>query len=328
VAKTFIAKTNDMRLGPFLKGVAWGLVLAVIGLAIGFYVPDRPLDSLKESYTYPDSEFIAVDGMEVHYRRTGTGPVLLLLHGTGASLHTWEGWTQELSDSCTVISLDLPAFGLTGPHPERDYSIASYVDFLEAFAKKLPLDTFHLAGNSLGGLIAWSYATAHPERVERLILVDPSGMPNDNPTPLGITLAETPVIGQLLRFITPKPLFAKSLREVYGDPEAVSDEVVDRYFQLFRRPGNRQAFIDRARSDHRVPAESLTNITAPTLILWGEKDTWIPVEHAPLFQELIPESEVITYPNLGHVPMEEAPELTAKDVRAYLEGARSSGSGQ
>ncbi len=317
-----------MRLGPFLKGIVWGIVLAIIGLGIGFYVPDRPLASLKEAYTYSDSEFVEVGGMNVHYRRTGSGPALVLLHGTGASLHTWEGWTQVLADSFTVISLDLPAFGLTGPHPERDYSIASYVDFLEAFAKKLPLDTFYLAGNSLGGLIAWSYATAYPDRVEKLVLVDPSGMPNDHGTPLGLKLAETPVVGQVLRYITPKPLFAKSLRDVYGDPAAVSDEVVDRYFQLFRRPGNRQAFIDRARSDHRVPTESMSNISAPTLILWGERDNWIPVEHAQLFHGLIPDSEVITYPELGHVPMEEAPTLTAKDVRAFLDGARSSGSGQ
>jgi len=310
-----------MRLGPFFKGIAWGLVLAVIALCIGFYVPSRPLDSLKEDYTYSDSQFMEVEGMDVHYRRTGSGPALLLLHGTGASLHTWEGWTHVLADSFTVISLDLPAFGLTGPHPDRDYSITAYVDFLEAFAKKLPLDSFYLAGNSLGGLIAWSYTTAHPERVEKLILVDPSGMPNETETPLGIKLAETPVVGQILRYITPKPLFAESLREVYGDPEAVSEDVIDRYFQLFRRPGNRQAFIDRARTDHRVPTKSMANISVPTLILWGERDNWIPVEHAQLFQGLIPDSEVITYPDLGHVPMEEAPEVTAKDVQAFLIGA-------
>jgi len=317
-----------MRLGLFLKGIVWGILLAIIGLAIGFYVPDRPLHSLKEDYTYSDSEFLEIEGMDVHYRRTGSGPPLLLLHGTGASLHTWEGWTNLLADSFTVISLDLPAFGLTGPHPERDYSIAAYVDFLEAFAKNLPLDSFHLAGNSLGGLIAWSYATAHPQRVEKLILVDPSGMPNEKETPLGIRLAETPVVGQLLRYITPKPLFAKSLRDVYGDPEAVSEEVIDRYFQLFRRPGNRRAFIDRARTKHRVPTEALSSISAPTLILWGERDNWIPVEHAKLFRGLIPDSEVITYPELGHVPMEEAPEVTAADVRSFLGARSSSAAGQ
>lgn len=312
-----------MLFRPFLKGIVWGLLLAVIGLGAAYYRPDLPVDVLRDRYAYPESKFVTVQDMPVHYRVTGQGPDLLLLHGTGASLHTWAGWHEQLQDSFRVISLDLPAFGLTGPHPEGDYSISAYVAFLEAFAKKITLDSFHLAGNSLGGLIAWSYAATHPERITKLILVDASGFPRNKPTPLAIRLARYPVVSHILRYVTPKPLFRQTLSEVYGDPEAVAPETVDRYYQLFQRTGNRQAYIERARETHKVPTGPLRELNVPTLILWGEQDRWIPPEHADQFDAFLPDSRVILYPGLGHVPMEEAPERTALDVRRFLQESGS-----
>lgn len=307
-----------MLIRSFLRGIFWGVFLVILALAAIFFRPDRPVDILKEKYTYPESSFVDVQGMSVHVRSVGDGMPVILLHGTGASLHTWEGWTNVLQDSFRVISLDLPAFGLTGPHPQGDYSVSSYVSFLEAFAKKMELDSFHLAGNSLGGLIAWNYAYTHPDRVKKLILLDAAGFPRNGPRPLAIRLARYPVISDLLQYITPKSLFRQSLQDVYGDPEKLENATIDRYFELFLRTGNRRAYIARARESYKVPTAPLRELSMPVLIQWGAKDTWISPDHAQQFDAMIPNSQVTMYPELGHVPMEEDPESTARDAQQFL----------
>jgi len=298
------------------------VLLVLIGGAVLFnYHPDISIERLKDKYTYPDSRFVAVEGMDVHYRAAGQGPVLLLLHGTGASLHTWEIWTEELRDSFTIISLDLPAFGLTGPFPDREYSIAHYSSFINLFAQAINIDSFALGGNSLGGLIAWKFASDYPAKVKELILLDAAGIPKpvDGETPLAFRLAKNPVLATIMQKVTPKSLFRKSLHEVYGDPAKVTPELLQRYFELFRRPGNRQAYVDRInQNEARIDPSLLKNITQPSLILWGENDEWIPVENANVFSELLPNDTVIIYPGVGHLPMEEIPAQTAQDVRNFL----------
>lgn len=299
------------------RGLAALIVLLAMPLALSYH-PEQPVEGLRETYSYPESEFLDLMGMPVHYRRAGQGPVLLLLHGTGATLHTWEDWTAELRDSFEVISVTLPAFGLTGPHPDSDYSIPAYVDFLEAFAKKLGLKQFHLAGNSLGGLIAWEYTLAHPERVQKLVLLNASGWPRKKEMPLALRLARIPIFKQLLQRITPKALFRKSLREVYANPDRISDTLVDRYFDLFLREGNRRSYVQRLNQPHQPDLARLSGLKKPTLILWGEQDAWIPVADAHRFHEVLPNSQLMVYPDAGHVPMEEWPVRTAEDVRAFL----------
>ena len=295
-----------------------GVLLMILGIAVWNYHADVPVAVLKAQYTYPDSKFIDIDGMPVHYRRTGAGPSLLLLHGTGASLHTWEGWTERLQDSFELVSVDLPAFGLTGPQPQGDYSIGAYVHFVEAFTQAVGVDSFHLAGNSLGGLIAWEYALAHPEKVRKLILIDAAGWPKTTPVSLGFRLARMPVVGDVLEKVTPRAMFYKSLREVYYNDDKVTDSLTSRYFDLFLRQGNREAFVARARQPQHGDPQRLAGFNHPTLLQWGAEDAWIPLADAYRFQEVLPQAELIVYPETGHVPMEERPEETARDVRAFL----------
>lgn len=293
------------------------IFLLVLPLVLNYH-PEQPVEALRSQYAYTESAFVEIMGMPVHYRRVGKGPVLLLLHGTGATLHTWEGWTNELKDDFEVVSVTLPAFGLTGPRPDSDYSIPAYVDFVEAFAKKAGLEQFHLAGNSLGGLIAWEYALAHPDRIQKLVLLNASGWPREREMPLAMRLARKPVFKQLLQRITPKALFRKSLREVYADPNRISDTLVDRYFDLFLREGNRRAYVQRLNQSYQPDPNQLSGLDISTLILWGEQDAWIPVSDAYRFDEVIPNSQLLIYPDAGHVPMEEWPVRTAEDVRAFL----------
>jgi pimeloyl-ACP methyl ester carboxylesterase len=260
--------------------------------------------------------------MEVHYRKQGNGEQhLILLHGTGASLHTWEGWVGMLQDSFTIYTLDLPAFGLTGPHPNRDYSIDAYVQFVDDFANHMGLSTFSLAGNSLGGGIAWNYAALYPDKIKGLILIDASGFPSENS--IGIfKLAKNPLFGPLLKYITPRSLIRKNLLQVYADDSKVTEYLVDRYYHLARRKGNRQAFIDRAKTPMPDNTHLLSTINIPTLIMWGEKDQWNGMVEAYKFQEALPNDSLIIYQNLGHVPMEEDPFTTARDASNFLNNIR------
>lgn len=293
--------------------------LLILGYSWMNYAGDKSFEELKVKWSYENSEFLDMDGMPVHYRINGEGEPLVLIHGTGASLHTWEGWTEILEKDFKVISLDMPAFGLTGPNPKRVYTLEYYAKFLDAFLEKIEVDQFCIAGNSLGGGIAWKYAALFPNKVKSMILIDPMGYPREGELPFALRLAANKYAGQYLKTVTPKSLFYKSMNEVYHNDELVTDELVNRYYDLYLREGNRQAFVDRAMAIETVDTTEIATIKTPTLILWGENDEWISPKDAPKFKRDIEGSELILYPNAGHVPMEELPKLTAHDARIFLE---------
>ncbi len=296
-------------------GVITVILLVIILSQFRF---DVSVNDLKPLYTNAESKFIEVDGMQVHYRVEGNGPPLVLLHGTASSLHTWDGWVNDLKSEFKIITLDLPAFGLTGPNPSHDYTIQYYVDFLHRFMDKIGIYEFDLAGNSLGGQIAWNYALSFPHQVKKLVLIDAAGYTLNRKIPFVFKLARIPVVKDVFAYITPKYMIRKSILDVYGNDDLVTDELVDRYYKLTLREGNRKAFVDRANTTFLYQTERIPEVITPTLILWGEQDQWIPLEHGKLFNEEMPNSELIVYPGVGHVPMEEIPAKTAEDTRAFL----------
>ena len=314
------------------SGFALRWLLIAIALLISVFVAasyhaDIPVDDLRAEFTNQESQFIDVLGMSVHYRDEGSGPLLVLIHGTAASLHTWDGWVDALQDDFRIVRLDIPAFGLTGPDPTDDYSIDRYVEFLEAFASALNLESFALAGNSLGGEIAWRYALAHPQRVNRLVLVDAVGYARSEGQKenLAFKLARTSGFKTVMSKITPRFLYRQGLLEVYGDDSKVTEELVDRYFRLSLREGNRRAFAERVIAAQVPIKGDVRNITQPTLILWGADDLWIPLEHGRNFARDIDGSQLVVYPGVGHVPMEEIPEQSAADTRTFLLAAQDGG---
>ena len=305
-----------------------GALLLLIALLIASaYHADIPVEELKAEFSNEESQFIDILGMPVHYRDEGSGPLLVLIHGTAASLHTWDGWVDELKNDFRIVRMDIPAFGLTGPEPTGDYSIDRYVEFLEAIASALSLDNFALAGNSLGGEIAWRYALAHPERVDSLVLIDAVGYARSEGQKenLAFKLARTSGFKTVMSKITPRFLYRQGLLEVYGDDSKVTDALVDRYFRLSLREGNRRAFAERVIAAQGPIKGDVRNITQPTLILWGEDDLWIPLQHGRNFARDIEGSRLIAYPGVGHVPMEEIPAQSAADTRAFLLATQTGG---
>ena len=298
------------------------IIILTIGAFILFFHRDISLDKLKLKYANIQSSFISVKNIDIHYRDEGnqTDSIpIILIHGTGASLHTFDDWTNKLKYSKRVIRLDLPAYGLTGPFVDRDYSILNYTSFLKEFLETLDIKQCIIAGNSFGGEIAWNFALEKPDIVKKLILINSGGFPSSSKSvPIAFRLAQTPVINKVVRFITPFFIVKSSVENVYFDKSKVTDSLVERYFDLCLREGNRQAFIDRLGIGKRNNYINISNIKQPTLILWGADDLLIPVENAYKFQNSLPNNKLVILENSGHVPMEENPFESIKHVIEFL----------
>jgi pimeloyl-ACP methyl ester carboxylesterase len=324
----------------FLKRLLWtvvGLVvLAVAGvgvLLLFFSTPEVPAATLAAKYGQPPSQFLKLPGGTVaHYRdypaasSDKPAPILVLLHGSNASLHTWEPWAQRLRPTMRVVSVDLPGHGLTGATVEGDYSTEGMVAFVDSFTRTLGIDRpFVLAGNSMGGNVAWRFTLAHPDRVSKLVLVDAAGitLPGVSMTPpIGFRLARNRFAAPILRHFAPRTIFEETLQAAFYDKSMVTPEMVDRYWELNRRTGTPEATFARFRLPLTNPGmmDRLHEITVPTLILWGREDALIPVAHAQAFAERLPHAVVMIYDHCGHIPMEEVADRSAADVRAFVEG--------
>jgi pimeloyl-ACP methyl ester carboxylesterase len=300
------------------------LVAIVAAAAIFAWAPDQPSSNLRARWAPPPSVFISVQGMDVHLRDEGPRDdpdPIVLLHGTSASLHTWEGWAAALKTSRRVIRFDMPGFGLTGPAPDGDYTIGRYARFVLAMMDALGVRRCVIGGNSFGGHVAWVTALAAPDRADKLILVDAGGYPlKSTSVPIGFRIARTPLVNNLIPFFLPRAVIEQSLRDVYGDPEKVTPDLVDLYFAMAVRAGNRRALIERfAQIPLEGTGDHVKELRLPTLILWGGRDRLIDPSNAQRFRQDIPGSELIVFDDLGHVPHEEAPEKTVAAVRQFVD---------
>ena len=304
-----------------------GLCLLFLAAFLALRTPDTDRDAMIAKYGGGDAQFaLGPAGQRIHYRDQGRrdGPVMLLLHGSNSSLHTWEPLVKQLGASYRIVTLDLPGHGLTGATPDKDYGAEGMMAAVDVVAAQLDLDHFILGGNSMGGWAAWRYALAEPGRVDALLLLDAAGMPlrkgeKRPPSNVGFRLLQYPFGRWLAGQITPRALVEKSLRGSVARQEIIDDAMVDRYWELLRFPGNREATSLRARSDREpAMADRIGEIRAPTLILFGKEDRLINPSAAKTFHERIAGSEVVLLAGVGHLPMEEAPEATAAAIADFL----------
>ena len=299
-----------------LLWAAAALALALCATAALLYTPDRPANA----YLTPDDRFISVLGARLRVRITGpeAAPALILLHGFGASLETWEPWAATLSKHFRVIRYDLPGFGLTGPDPTGDYTDAHSVLLLAALMDELGLRQANLIGNSLGGKIAWNFAAAHPARVTSLVLISPDGFASPG-FEYGVR-PQLPLMLKLLPYVMPRFLLRMNLAVAYADPNRLTDATLTRYRDMMTAPGNRRAMLARmAQVLLEPPGPTLARIHTPTLILWGEQDGMIPFSNAGDYLHDMPDAKLAALPNLGHVPFEEDPARSLPPVLAFLE---------
>ena len=316
-----------------LRAIATILVLAALavgGILWWGWAPDISHDELVVKYGQPPSQFVTLSsGVRVHMRDEGCRdcPAVFLIHGSSSSLHTWERWAQLLGEQWRVVSIDMPGLGLTGATNDGDYSIPRAAGIIEEVRAYLEIEHFNLAGNSRGGAIALNYAVDHPERLTSLALLDAAGAPwppadPDETTPLIYTLMANPQIAQMLKSFLPRRLVEQALRNAFSNQNAVTQPMVDRYYELIRHPGNREAALERAQMAYSLDAfNQAGSLTMPVLIMWGADDKLVPIALAAEFAAAIPQAQSVIYPGVGHTPMEEIPEQSATDYQLFLAAA-------
>lgn len=304
---------------------ALGIVAAL--LVIAFFLlrtPDTDPAAMIAKYGAPPSRMVQLaDGQRVHLRDEGPrdAPVIVLLHGSNADLHTWQPWVEGLRADYRVIRYDQVGHGLTGPARDGDYTTDAFAHDVGEVADALGLERFVLAGNSMGGAVAVRFAMLHPERLTGLVLVDAGGAPvqRKGGGNLAFAIAAMPGINRLAGEITPRALVQRSLSQSVSNQAVVTPEAVDRYWELARYPGNRDAMLARF-SQPRSPftPEQVRSIRVPTLVMWGKEDSLIPYEAAGWYMAYLPDATLASYPGIGHLPMEEAPERSVADLRDWL----------
>ena len=275
-------------------------------------------EKLQLKYLNSESRFLNIDGFRVHYRDEGTGPVLLCLHGIVSSLHTWDGWVEALKSRYRIIRFDVPGWGMT-TMDSFSFTRDDYMKFMKKFVDALGIKKMHLAGNSLGGYLSWNFALDYPKLVHKLILLDPAGYPQT--VPGAVNLFTMPVFRTLGTVITPKFLVLKYVREVYGQKKLLRTEVADRYYEMLVYGRNRKNCVrifDELKEQARFEPSGVTRIKTPTLLMWGEKDIWIPLNIMERFKKDLPNARAIIYPGVGHVPMEEIPDSSARDADLFI----------
>lgn len=300
-------------------------MLFFVVVAFLLWTPDRDRASLEALYLRSPADMVEVAGTRLDVRDSGpppgtnAAPAVILLHGFGSSLHTWEAWSAGLEADHRVIRFDLPGSGLSPPDTTGDYTDDRSMAVLLALMDRLGVAKASIVGNSIGGRIAWTFAAAHPERVDKLVLVSPDGFASPG-FEYG-RVPDVPVMVKAMRWVLPKPLVRMSLAPAYADPKALTDDLATRYYDLMRAPGVRDAMIARMQQSVRFdPVPRLESIQAPTLLLWGEQDQMIPFTNAADYMKALPHATLAPLPGVGHLPQEEAPERSLEIVRRFLDG--------
>lgn len=295
------------------------LLLVCTLLALWLWTPDESRALLALRYLAAPGDLLQVKDWRLHLRESGPkdAPAVVLIHGFGASLHTWEPWAQALSADFRVIRFDLPGSGLSEPDPAGDYSDARSLALLTAILDQLGIKRAHLVGHSIGGRIAWTFAASHPARIGRLVLVAPDGFASPG-FEYGKPAAVPALLG-VMRYVLPKPLLRMNLAPAYANPEVLTDELTTRYHDLMRAPGARDALLARLQQTVLLdPVPLLKSIQAPTLLVWGEGDAMIPFANSAEYLTAVPDIRRVAVPGVGHLPQEEAPLASIEVVHSFL----------
>jgi pimeloyl-ACP methyl ester carboxylesterase len=322
-----------MYLRTFLRICAWLfgslLAIALVAILVGLWVyRDVPTRELEARYANEASRFMNIDDVRIHYRDEGPryAPAVVLVHANFASLLGWEPWAEALKDKYRVIRFDMTSHGLTGPDPTGDYGLDRTMELTEKFIDAMGLDEpFTIGGTSLGGTVSLLYTLRHPERINRLILLSPGSLEGREQKE---RRGDVPKAAYVLKYIMPRALPASMLRSGFGSKSQPSEELIDEWFELWRREGQREAQLDRLSQYKIFDVEAAFRaIEKPVLLLWGEENTTAKFEQAAEVQHLLENADVtfISYPGVGHMAVQQAGAEIAVDVRAWLDGTLQTG---
>ncbi|MCP2280525.1 alpha/beta fold hydrolase [Nocardia amikacinitolerans] len=312
-----------MRFGIRFRRLALGLagtLTALSTLALPVAHADEP--------SYPDvpsrysarvgSRFIDTDIARFHYTVSGSGSPVVLIAGGGLWGYSWRDVAPVLAQHHTVYAVDLPSQGYTELRSaDFAFDLPAMAGAIAAFLDAVGLDRTALVGHSWGG--AWSlyFAEQHPERVDRLVLLDSPGL--DAEKAPAAPLFETPVVGELATRLTTRSLYAESIRGTFAHQDLVTDELIDEFYPPFSRPTNRDGFLALWRNlDYRLTDAGLNRVTAPTLVLWGGDDQWLPSSQATRLADRIPDAAAVVLPGCGHTVHEDCPAAAIPHIAGFL----------
>ena len=312
-----------------LRGLGIGLAVLIVFALIGlFFIPVPPLENTvpAESLADEDSQFIEVNGLNVHYKTYGTGePVFILLHGFGASLFSWHEVTTPLAEYGTVIAYDRPAFGLT-ERPlewkgESPYSQDSQVELVIGLMDALGIEKATLVGNSAGGTVSMLTALKYPERIESLILVDPAVYAGGGAPAWIRPLLGTPQMRHV------GPLIARQIqaqgvefiKTAWHDPSKIPQATFDGYQKPLQVEDWDKALWELTLSSRESGlAERVNEFNLPILVITGDDDRIVPTEQSLRLAAEIPNADLVVIPQCGHLPHEECPDEFMQAVQDFL----------
>lgn len=247
--------------------------------------------------------FCTVSNLECRYLQQGTGPSLVIVHGWGCSLETVQSLVEGLSREFRVTALELPGHGKSHA-PAEIWGSWEFARFLDAFLNALGIERTHLLGHSVGGRFAAVLSSEQPAKVERLILMDSSGIKPPRPLKYYLKVALAKVGKFAERYLG--PLGAELKKRIYSKIASAD----------YQSAGElRKSFVKIVNEDIR---EILPKISAKTLLLWGEEDRDTPVSSGELMKQLIPDSELVVIKSAGHYPFLDQPEKVRLYIRKFL----------
>lgn len=314
-----------------MKGIEAVLGFGVFGLVVcaaaccGLFVTTIPQGTIPGPGPGPNDRFVKVGQVNYHYTEYGNeGEPVVLLHGFGSSTYTWEKVAPLLERrGYHVYALDMKGFGWSDKPKGAAYDPLTLMEEVNEWMAHMGLENAALVGNSLGGALCVLLAVEHPEKVARLVLVDPGGYAFKMPTV--VRLGRLPLAGTLVKFAYGRWLIRWNLREVMYDNERITREQVEAYYDRNRTENAIDAQVALIRSlDARAFerfAKRVPRVTQPTLLLWGRQDAWIPLETVGYrFKKDLSGATLVVIPRCGHIPQEEQPETTAEAIGDFLEG--------
>ena len=259
----------------------------------------------------------------LHFIESGAGPPLLLIHGLFDSLGTWEKLIPLLSPQFKIYAVDLPAFGKSVLPDRWEKSISGMIESVVCFLDERSIPAVSLVGSSMGGSLSLGVAGRHPERVKRLVLINPYGLPS---LPIAAEAARKRISGTILPYLLRKELLKRCAKTIFSrslhNQALLTDDLIDQVilpFSFLQQRKNLFRFLKGITPEEiRAIDAFLPKIKQEVLILWGENDRWLSEEHLIRLQQRLPRHSLIKIPQCGHLPQMEKPSEVAEAIRRFV----------
>ncbi len=264
-------------------------------------------------------QYVQVGNIRTRYWALGEGEsTVILLHGIGCYIENWEENIAALAQGRRVYALDLPGFGRSDK-PQIRFSYPYFVEFVKKFMAVQNVDKAVLIGESMGGGIVLLFALQYPHQVEKMVLADSAGMGRE--VSISLRMLTIPILGELLARPSRKGAI-QVLRQIFYNQALITDQMIEEAFEMSLLPGAQRCLLSMLRSGcniwggksaaYHAVLDRLEELRMPALIIWGAQDRILPVAHAHIAAQRLPNAKLHIFDQCGHMPnIEHAQEFNA-----------------